>query len=263
MSIRSQPPHNQVAHLQPASYIPTDTSFADPPQIVKGYEAKPITLPQSVSVPESYRCVVDYNHQPFSITWHGSSEYPDLTTFPFLQNVNVSSIYQNPNLATIWRESTLLDYGSHASIRITKHCQFPILKLAHSDELSTRLLQHEFDILPELKTLKLPVVEFDEQPILDNGVTSGYRMKRLSKLDQSDLSSRADDIRQTLDRLHTAGFSHGDFSPSNIMKDESDRVTLIDFSFAGRLGTAVPSFFPPWVYTAGIYNIDSDLEAFN
>lgn len=46
------------------------------------------------------------------------------------------------------------------------------------------------------------------------------------------------------------------------MKDGDGHIISIDFSFAGRLGSAVPSFFPSWVYTDGMYGIASDLEAF-
>ncbi|KAI0811387.1 hypothetical protein GGR55DRAFT_99457 [Xylaria sp. FL0064] len=226
---------------------------------LRGYETKPIT-PQIAGVRGSYRCIVDHNHQPFSITWVGSSEYPDLITFPFLKNVDVSSVHQSHEMAAIWKDSTILDYGSHASIRITEHHRFPILKLAHSDDLSIKLIRPEFDILVELAKLGLPIVEIDQQPLLDNGIVCGYRMKKLSKVELSELHSRADDIKQTLDRLHSAGFSHGDFSPSNIMMDEGGHLILIDFSFAGRVGSAVPSFFPSWVYTDGIYDIGSDTE---
>jgi RIO-like serine/threonine protein kinase len=156
----------------------------------------------------------------------------------------------------------IIDYGSHASIRITEHRRFSILKLAHSDELSIKLIQHEFDVLADLTKLGLPVVEFDQQPIWDDGVICGYRMKKLFKLEPSKFYSRNNDVMQTLDKFHSAGFSHGDFSPSNIMEDESGRIILIDFSFTGRLGCTVPSFFPKWVYTDGIYSISSDLERF-
>jgi len=116
-------------------------------------------------------------HQPFSITWLGSPEYPDLITFPFLKNVEVSSVHQSYEIAAIWKDSTILDYGSHASIRITEHHRFPIMKLAHSNDLSIKLIQYEFDILVELAKLGLPVVEIDQQPVLDNGIACGYRIK--------------------------------------------------------------------------------------
>lgn len=45
--------------------------------------------------------------------------------------------------------------------------------------------------------------------------------------------------------------------------DEGGYLTLIDVSFAGRVGSAIPSFFPSWVYTDGIYGIGSDIERFN
>ncbi|PQM43516.1 hypothetical protein VC83_09643 [Pseudogymnoascus destructans] len=185
----------------------------------------------------------------------------DLARFPDLKNVSVHSVHQNSEIAAIWRDSTIVDYGAYASIRVTEHGRFPILKLAHQDELSIKLIQHEIDVLADLAKLGLFIVEFDQQPILDNGVICGYRMNRLFKVELSELRSRTDDIKQTLDRLHTAGFSHGDFSPSNIMKDADGHIILIDFSFAGRLGSEVPSFFPR-VYADGIYGTNSDLEAF-
>lgn len=82
-------------------------------------------------------------------------------TFPLLKNVKVSSVYQNHEIGAIWKDPTILDCGSHASIRITERHRFPILKLAHSDDLSIKLIQHEFNILVELAKLGLPVVEID------------------------------------------------------------------------------------------------------
>ena len=80
----------------------------------------------------------------------GSPEYPDPERFPGLENVEVSLVHQNSGVAAIWRDSELLDYGSYASIRIAENDLFPILKLAHRDELSMKLTQHEFDILGDL-----------------------------------------------------------------------------------------------------------------
>ena len=98
-------------------------------------------------------------------------------------------------------------------------------------------------MLLNLKKLQLPVVECDEQPILHNGIICGYQMKRLYKLELSDLPSRTDDIKSLLAELHSAGFSHGDFQPSNIMMNEDAHLILIDVSFSGRLRCAVPTFF--------------------
>jgi hypothetical protein len=121
-----------------------------------------------------YQCIFDYNYQLFSITWSGLPEYPDLAEFPFFTNVDVSSVYQSSKIAAIWRDLTIIDYSSYMSIQITKHSQFPVLKLAYSDKLSIKLIQHEFNILADLQKLRLPVVEFDQQPILDNRITCSY-----------------------------------------------------------------------------------------
>lgn len=226
-----------------------------------GYKLNPITPPQSGRVPGTHQCIVDSDHQPFSITWSGSSQYPDLTSLPSLKDIIILPVPQSSEIAAIWRESDLFDHGSHASIRISEHTRYPILKLAHSVELSRKLIQYEFKILATLTKLGLPVVEFDPQPILDSGVICGYRMKKLSRLEASELPSRAHDIKQALTQFHHAGFSHGDVSPSNIMTKDG-RIILIDPSFAGRLGSEVPTFFPGWVYTDGIFGVGSDLKQF-
>jgi tRNA A-37 threonylcarbamoyl transferase component Bud32 len=114
-------------------------------------------------------------------------------------------------------------------------------------------------MLAKLDDLGLPVVEFDQQPILDDGVACGYRMQMLSKLTLPELRN---DIKQTMDQFHAAGFSHGDISPSNILMDHRGRIIFIDLSFAEQLGTAVPSYFPRWVYTNVEYSVDPDLKAF-
>lgn len=239
------------------------TSTSSPTQTLHSHsEAKPISPPQGAGASGLYQCIVDYDYRPFTITWHGSPEYPDLRNFPLMKDVDISSVHQSPEMAAVWKGSELIDYGSYASIRITEHDPFPVLKLAHSDELCIKLIQREFEVLTELTELGLPVVKMDQQPILDNGVTCGYRMEKLSKLEPSELHSRSDEIKRTLDQFHSAGFCHGDFTPSNIMKDKNNSITLIDFSFSGQVGSAVPEFFPSWLYTDGIYHIDSDLEAF-
>ena len=88
-------------------------------------------------------------------------------------------------------------------------------------------------------------------------------MKKLSKLSLSKFYSRSNNVKQALDHFYSIGFNHGDFSPSNVLEDENNRIIFIDFSFAGRLRSIVPSFFPSWVYTDGIYSISSDLERFS
>jgi tRNA A-37 threonylcarbamoyl transferase component Bud32 len=56
-----------------------------------------------------------------------------------------------------------------------------------------------------------------------------HHFEKFSKLEASDLRSRADDIKQALDRFHCAGFSHGDVGPSNIMTKDG-RITYLSSS---------------------------------
>jgi serine/threonine protein kinase len=225
------------------------------------HQTWPITPPQDAGGSD-YRCIVEYGRKAFSITWQGSPQYPDLRKFPALDGVEVSPVLLSPALAAIWTDSELLDYGSHASIRASEHSRFPILKLAHPDAQSLALIEHEFNVLTDLKSLDLPVPEIDTQPIVDGGRICGYRMKRLAKLKPSELHYREHEIQHVLLRLHSAGFCHGDVNPSNIMKDGSNRIILIDFGFAGRAGTATPPFIPSWVYAGGIFEVENDLKAF-
>lgn len=226
-------------------------------------EAKPTTPPQDVGVRGAYECILDHNHKPFSIIWWGSPEYPDLATFPALENVEIPPVHQTPSMAVIWGCSTLLDYDSHASIRTTEHSRFPILKLAHSDTESIRLVQREFSMLVYLATLDLPAVEVDRTPIVDNGKICGYRMKELFKVEPSELESRRHEVKYALSRLHSAGVCHGDITPSNIMKDHRGRITLIDFGSTGKIGSKVPWFIPSWVYSGDAFSIDVDWKAFD
>ncbi|EPE30909.1 Protein kinase-like (PK-like) [Glarea lozoyensis ATCC 20868] len=198
---------------------------------ISGFTASPITPPLGTGVPGQNKCIVDYNHQPYSMTWSGSPhEYPDLERFPHLENVEVSLINQNPTIAAIWRDSELLDYGTHASVRIAESDLFPILKFAHHDKLSIHLIAHEFDVLAALKKKGLSVVDFDPQPIMDSGTFCGYRMEKLFRVELDEFRSRIDDIKYELDRFHSASFSHGDFSPSNVMKDKNGHIVLTDAS---------------------------------
>lgn len=100
-------------------------------------------------------------------------------------------------------------------------------------------------MLAELKKNGIPVVQFDRKPIMNNGVICGYRMENLMRIEASELTSRAFDIKKALDQFHCAGFSHGDIGPSNNMTKDGN-IILIDVSFAGRIGSAVPSCIPSW-----------------
>ncbi|PFH56414.1 hypothetical protein XA68_16546 [Ophiocordyceps unilateralis] len=233
---------------------------------VPGAEAKPTSPPKAAETRGSYQCLVDYDSDLFSVRWSGSPQYPDLVGFPYLDSNaagKISPLSLTPELDRIWKASKLHDHGAHASIRTTNgNNAFPILKLAHPDDsLSIKLIEREFNVLAELKKLELPVVDFDQQPITCDGVIYGYRMKRLTKLEPGEIHTRWKDVMGVFSLLHHAGFCHGDFNPSNIMKADNDRLIIIDFSFSGRIGSPVPPFMPTWRFPTGEYCLDQDVAA--
>ncbi|KAI1334935.1 hypothetical protein F5Y15DRAFT_428594 [Xylariaceae sp. FL0016] len=226
-------------------------------------KAKPTTLPRRAQVRDSYECVVDFRKKPFSIVWRKSLPFLDLPQFPIVRDAEVFPIEQSLDTATIWRNSTLLGYGSFASIRVEKNDGFPVLRLPHSDKRSSQLIRHEFTMLADLRVRGVPVPETYLQPVTDDGGICGYRMEVLLSLDTGELHSRSSDIEQALIQLHSAGFVHGDISPNNIMKDKDDNIILIDFGISGRIGDQVLDLFPTRLYPSGIFTASTDWEAWN
>ncbi|EGX87745.1 Protein kinase-like domain [Cordyceps militaris CM01] len=190
-----------------------------------------------------------------------------ITTLIYSQSADsnvakIAPLSLTPELDRIWKGSKHHDYGAHASIRTTNGNAFPIIKLAHpDDDISIKLIEREFNVLTELKKLELPVVDFDEQPITCDGAIYGYRMKTLTKLEPGEMHTRWEDVKGVFSLLHHAGFCHGDFNPSNIMKADNDRLIIIDFSFSGRIGSPVPPFMPTWRFPTGEYCLDQDVAA--
>ncbi|KIH87099.1 hypothetical protein SPBR_05211 [Sporothrix brasiliensis 5110] len=237
-------------------------------------EALPITPPLGTECRDSYRCIVDYRGAPYKVTWRGKQQYPDFSQFPrFAADADAGAVAarlpQSPEMTSLWKASTLVDFGSYASIRrhSTSRCPaFPMVKLAHPDDQARRILQHEFAVLCRLmdlvdRGLDLPVVRMDPEPIVDGGVLCGFRMEELIKLPVVDFATRKDDATAALQQLHAAGFSHGDVQPSNFMQDKTGRIVLIDFGFAGRIGHELPLFFPRCVYESSMFHKDADMAA--
>ncbi len=167
-------------------------------------------------------------------------------------------------MTTIWKDSMLLMYGSHVSIRIAKkNYHFPILKLVHRNKRFIKLIQYEFDILVSLtKFAAMSVMDVDLQPIMDDGIVYGYRMKEeLFGIQPSEWGSLEHNIKLVLSRLHFAGFCYRNIFPNNVMKDNNGQIILIDLAFAGKLGYMVPSFIPDMIYSDGIFDADVDWKA--
>jgi RIO-like serine/threonine protein kinase len=154
----------------------------------------------------------------------------------------------------------LVDFGSHSCIRRVDAHPYPIIKLAHPDAESLALLQYEYKVLHRLALFDLPTPSFSDEPILECGKIRGYRMKELHKLEHDELRLRSEDTKQTVKQFHEAGYSHGDLSLSNVMKDDQGRIILIDVSCSGPIGAKIPSCVPSWAYEGATFHTGSDMK---
>lgn len=116
-------------------------SMGNPPE-----EAKPITPPYCTG-PGQHGCIVEYHQKPYSLTWSGPAQYPDLRACP--QDLAAYPLSLSEEMAKIWTSSLLVDFGSHAVVRSSLNCSsndeqnnqcFPIIKLAHNDPESLELI---------------------------------------------------------------------------------------------------------------------------
>jgi serine/threonine protein kinase len=190
-------------------------------------------------------------------------DYPSLAGFPRLQACEVSRVIENPNTAFLRRSSTLLDFGSHSCIRQTRLQPYPILKLAHHDQESKDLMQNEYRMLKRWTPLKLPIPAISDEPVFEDGSIRGYRMEELYRLGSAEMQCRSEEIRSAVKKLHDAGYSHGDMSRSNVMKNSQGRIILIDVSCSGPVGEQVPCYFPTWAYEGANFNTDRDIVRMN
>ncbi|KZZ89396.1 hypothetical protein AAL_07695 [Moelleriella libera RCEF 2490] len=136
--------------------------------------AQPITPPQRAQIPDHHQIIVDYNRTPYCIMWRHELYCPDLGGFPTLTNANVNPINQTATMKELWTQSVAFGYGSCASVRIQEDVCFPILKLAHSEKHFMQMIQYEFALLTSMARLDLPVVQIDQEPILENGEMCGF-----------------------------------------------------------------------------------------
>lgn len=154
----------------------------------------------------------------------------------------------------------LVDFGSHSCIRRVDSQPYPIIKLAHPDALSIALLQYEYKVLDRLALFDLPIPSFSDKPIFESGKIRGYQMKELYKLEHDEMRLRSEEIKRAVKQFHEAGYSHGDLSLSNVMKDDQGRIVLIDVSFSGPIGAKIPSWVPNWAYEGATFHTASDMK---
>ncbi len=133
-----------------------------------------------------------------------------------------------------------------------------MIKVALPDKTSRRRLHYELDITSQLADHSLPVANVGTDPLIDEDGMYGYRLEALCRITSCELNRYSEKTKAAIRHFHTEGFSHGDLSPSNIMRNYKDDVVLIDCSYSGLIGTEIPDHIPQWVYEGKVFQPEAD-----
>jgi tRNA A-37 threonylcarbamoyl transferase component Bud32 len=229
----------------------------------------PISIGKFVSLPSRaekaghYTCLIEHQNKPYSIVWSGSARYPDIMQLPTGPDWDCKQVDMGLEMSNIWSDSMLINYGADAILRCSHTGPHPIIKLAHHGEEFRSRVQHEFEIIQDMTATarSLPIPKVDKHPLLDNQGIFGYRLEHLICLERNELPRRLPEIREAVRQLHEAGFSHGDLSQSNMMKNRKGAIVLIDFGYAGKIGTQASSSVPWWIYGDAVVTVEVDQQA--
>jgi tRNA A-37 threonylcarbamoyl transferase component Bud32 len=186
-----------------------------------------------------------------------------MSQFPNRQQYDCEQVNLDPEIPKLWSSSTFVDYGADAVLRCSHVGPYPIMKLSHPDQISRARIQHEISMIKDMTRTSqvLPIPKMCDSLLSDGLGVFGYRPERLTRLERRELQSRLPEVREAVRFLHQAGFSHGDLSPSNVMKNDQGAIILIDFGYAGRIGTMIPNSVPTWVYPHSTFSPDVDSRA--
>jgi hypothetical protein len=209
-----------------------------------------------------YTCIVEHQNKPYSITWSRSAKQPDITQLS-ANDWKCKQVDLGWEMSDIWSDSMFVNYGADATLRCSHLGPNPIIKLAHQGEEFRLRIQHEFEIIQDMTAIamSLPIPKVNDHPLLDDQGIFGYCLEHLFCLEKNELPRRLPEVGEAVQQLHEAGFSHGDLSQSNIMKNKEGAIVLIDFGCAGKIGTQVPLAVPQWVYEDAVVTVDADQQA--
>ncbi|KAH9832802.1 Enoyl-(Acyl carrier protein) reductase [Teratosphaeria destructans] len=106
----------------------------------------------------------------------------------------------------------------------------------------------------------LPIPRFHHDPQVDSQGLYGYRIELLHAIDFGNVHQYYQAVKDALQRLHDAGFVMGDLHPGNKMVNEKGDLIFIDLAYAGKLGTAIPSYIPREFFASDVFHDKLDKE---
>jgi serine/threonine protein kinase len=206
----------------------------------------PLSPPYWCSQSLRYAQRIEFCNEEFVLS--SAKRQPDIFQFPAASGHDVinQKIEHSKEKNIIWRQSRLFAYGSYGSVREYTPATdaFPLVKLAHQTPLARQLISDEFSMIKEMSSQGLPIVKVDDQPLKDQEGVFGFSMEKLITIDLTQDRSFGNDVEDLMKQLHCAGYVHGDFSPSNVMRTTNGELRLIDLSHAGKIGQPLPHYHP-------------------
>ncbi|KAI5196070.1 hypothetical protein E4T38_08699 [Aureobasidium subglaciale] len=184
------------------------------------------SIPDGAELAGQYTCMIDHLNTPYKITWTGSANYPDISQLPAEPNYDLKEVDLGEVMGRIWSVSTLVAFDSDAVVRCSHTGPYPIVKLAHTAGETRRRIEHEYRMIQEMRRTSsvLPIPRISDLPLSDDHRIFGYEMEHLTRLDLDERPERVSDIRKAAHQSHEAGFSHGDVSFSNVMKNKDGAI---------------------------------------
>lgn len=190
--------------------------------------------------------------QPHEARWTGDWAVFDFSDTSDIPDFQTHSLQLSAEILDIWSKTRSLAFGTHACIRVDDNHEYPVLKIAHPSDQCRRLIDREYHLMRDLSATGV-IAKVATKPLTDENGIFGFRIERLHRIELEELRERAREVEELLKCLHVAGYCHGDWSPSNVMRDQEDCLLLIDLAFAGPLNQSVPGLFPLEIFPMGLF----------
>ncbi|KAI7459448.1 hypothetical protein KC353_g1642 [Hortaea werneckii] len=204
-------------------------------------------------------CYVEVSGRPYEAHWTGDWAVFDFSDTTKLKEFQLIPMALSTKVLELWARTETLAFGAYACVRLDAAALYPVVKIAHPNDQCRRLVHREFEIMQRLHHTGA-VAEVAADPLVDEHGTYGFRLERLYRIDLDELEKRHDEVKELLNTIHAAGYCHGDFSPSNVLKTKTGRLLMIDLAFGGLVKDKTPDFFPGYLFQDGVFTEAVDYQ---